>query len=489
MIRIPSTFSGPTTALHRREWLRLGALSLFGGMTLPKLLQAREATLSAPTGSAKSVILLNLFGGPSHVDTFDMKPAAPAEVRGEFQPIATTIPGLSICEHLPEFARRMHVGTLIRTVSHGYNSHNPYGVLTGFTGGNDRDNYFAKRSDHPSIASVCQFAGIRPTDVPPYVLMPAHPGFSQGLRRAGPYGGYLGSQFDPTITTCDPTFARKGAFYDPVQPFGESELPSLELLPELSAGRLGERRTLLQQVDAGLARLADSPATDQMSHVQRQAFRLITSGATRRAFDLSAESDRVRDRYGRTLFGSSLLIGRRLVEAGTTFVTVNWECAAETHGGHWDMHQNNFGMLRSHLPVLDQIVSALLDDLTERGMLETTLVIVMGEMGRTPKVNRHAGRDHWPTCGFSFLAGGGVRAGVVHGASDRRAAYPLRDPVSPGDLVATFYQLLGINPHMVVPNLAGQPIEISHGGAPWMRLSPDGFTRADCANGHRSQPR
>jgi hypothetical protein len=445
--------------------MRVGALSLFGGVTLPRLLEAAGGA-SRPAGRARAVILLNLFGGPPHIDMFDMKPDAPVEVRGEFKPIGTSVPGLQICEHLPRVAAMMHRASLVRTVSHGYNSHNPYNVLTGFSGGNDRENYFAKRTDHPSMGSVCLSRGMGPRDVPSYVLMPAHPGFSQGLRRAGPYGGYLGSQFDPLITYCDPKFERKGSFYDPVLPIGDPLLPGLDALPDVTVARLDGRRSLLDQVDRRLSELASSPALGGMSEFQRQAVELLTSRKTREAFDLSIEPESLRDRYGRNLYGSSLLAARRLVEAGSIFVAVNWECAAETQGGHWDLHENNFGMCRVNLPALDQITTALVDDLAARGLLDMTLVVVMGEMGRTPRVNRKAGRDHWPQCGFALFFGGGTRAGMVYGSTDKHAAYPTDHPVSSGDIVATIYHLLGVDPHTLVHDLGGRPIPIAHGGSP-----------------------
>jgi hypothetical protein len=472
MLRILGPQSAACDGVPRRELLRVGALSLFGGLTLPRLLRAADQGGDRPRAAARSVILLNLFGGPSHLDTFDMKPAAPAEVRGEFRPIRTSLPGVQVCEHLPRIARRLHRTCLIRTVSHRYNSHNPYSVLTGFTGGDDRDNYYAKPTDHPSVGAVCQYLGAGRPGVPAHVVLPALPGYSQGLRRAGPYGGYLGKQYDPLISVCTPRFARKGSFYDAVLPEGEPVLPGLGDLPDVTAGRLGGRRSLLQQVDRRLARLSAARAVDGLDRFQRQAFALLTAGKVRNAFDLGREPPRVRDRYGRHLYGASLLIARRLAEAGSTFVTVNWECAADTHGGHWDMHENNFGMLRFNLPLLDQMVAALLDDLEDRGLLASTLVVVTGEMGRSPRVNAKAGRDHWPQCGFCLLAGGGVKAGLVHGVSDKQAAYPTDHPVSPGDLVATVYHLLGVDYRQTVADYAGRPISITHGGEPvWKILS------------------
>ena len=464
MLKIFGRGTKPGDGLKRREALCVGGLSLFGGLNLPNLLSANEAGLRVFPGSAKSVILVNLFGGPPHMDMFDMKPAAPEQVRGEFKPIATSVPGLSICELLPQTAQVMDRTTLIRTYSHQYNSHNPYNVYTGFDGGNDRENYFAKRSDHPGMGAVCQYLNLGSTEVPRYVIMPAFPGYSQALRRSGPYGGYLGSQYDPLFTIWTKKFADKGEFYKPTVPLGVPLLPALDNLPDITADRLDRRRTLLSQVDQNLTEFEKTRAAQGMNHFQQQVFSLLTSAKTRGAFDISGEPERVLDLYGRNLWGSSAIICRRLVEAGSTFVSINWEEADS--GNHWDMHNNNFGMCRVLLPMLDQLVSGLVLDLEERGLLDSTLVVVMGEMGRTPRVNGAAGRDHWPQCGFVLLAGGGVKQGMVLGKTDEQAAYPTERPVSAGDMVATIYQLLGIDSSMTVPDLTGRPVPISHGGAP-----------------------
>jgi hypothetical protein len=463
------TCAGPT----RREVLRIGGLSLFGGATLPRFLHAMERNpTGVRPGRARSVILVNLFGGPSHLDMFDMKPAAPAEVRGEFRPIDTSVPGLQVCEHLPRIATWMHRATLIRSVTHGYNSHNPYAVLTGFTGGNDRENYFTKRTDHPGIGSVCHYLGMGPEDLPCQVYLPAHPGYSQGLRRAGPYGGYLGRQFDPLFAVCDPKFDREfdqaREFYNPIAPHGSPRLPSLEDVPGVTIDRLRGRQSLLEQVDHALGRLEGSREAENMGEFQRKALTLLTSSRARAALDLSSEPGAIKERYGPTLFGTSLLAARRLAEAGVTFVTVTTESRG---AGHWDAHSNNFGMLRSfNLPNLDQIGAALLDDLDRRGLLDSTLVVIMGEMGRSPRINRTAGRDHWPQCGFALLIGAGVKEGFVLGASDKMAAYPVEDPVTPGDVVATIYHLLGVDPELMVNDLTGRPIAIAHGGKPIRKI-------------------
>jgi Protein of unknown function (DUF1501) len=469
MLRILGRGTTACDGTTRREVLRAGGLALFGTMTLPRLLQAVAVgeSRTAPA-RARSIILLNLFGGPSHLDMFDMKPDAPAEVRGEFHPIATTAPGLHICEHMPRLARWMHKATLIRSVTHGYNSHNPYAVLTGFTGGDDRENYFTRRTDHPGIAAVCQYLRIGPSDLPGSIFLPALPGYSQGLRRAGPYGGYLGRQFDPLFADCDPkfekTFNQDQSFYDPVPPFGEPRLPSLAVLPEVTYDRFRQRTSLLDEVDRQAEHLERSLELNTMTHFQHKAIELLTSGRARAAFDLAAEPAQVRRTYGRSLFGTSLLIARRLVEVGVTFVGVTTESRG---AGHWDSHEKNFSMLKTfNLPNLDQIASALIEDLNRTGLLETTLVVIMGEMGRAPRVNGRAGRDHWPRCGFALLLGGGTREGFVLGASDKLGAYVNDSPVSPGDLVATMYHLLGVDHRLSLPDLTGRPIPISHGGVP-----------------------
>jgi hypothetical protein len=424
---------------------------------------ARANPQPARRGRVRSVILIDLYGGPSHLDMFDPKPDAPAEIRGEFNTIRTALPGVLVSEHLPQISRWLDRTCLIRTVSHPYNSHNPYAVMTGYTGGQDQRDYFSSPSNHPSMGSVCHYAGLTRRDVPPYVVLPAYPGYSQGLRRAGPYGGYLGSRYNPLFSTCEPTFDRtvdlSRDFYDPtLRPMGDPVLPSLEASISLDA--LDRRRSLLEQIN----QQAQGRPSLGFDERQRQAFDLLMNATTRSAFDLSRESPQIRDRYGRDLFGSSALLARRLVEAGVTFITVHTESRGN---GHWDTHSNNFNMLRGWLlPYLDRMLTALFEDLRERGLWDTTLVMVNGDMGRTPRINANAGRDHWPQCGFCLFAGGGVRQGHVHGRSDRIGGYPVEFPVTPGDLCATVYQLLGLDPHLMVPDQTGRPIHAAHGGEP-----------------------
>jgi len=453
--------------LSRRELLKVGSLSFFGSLVAPPISTLRAASPQPKNRRVESVVLLDLFGGPSHLDTFDLKPLAPAEIRGTFKPIKTSLTGLDICEHLPKLARWMHRTSLIRTLSHSYNSHNPYAVMTGYTGGSDREDYFAKPSNHPGMGAVCQYLGVgRRHDLPGYVVLPAIPGYSQGLRRAGPYGGYLGAQYDPVFAICaehtgNAIVDDKDAYNHNIVPRGEPRLPPLPANVTLDG--LDRRRTLLEQVDENARRL-DSANVELMTYRQKQAFQLLTSRSARLAFDLNKEPAAVRDRYGRDTFGASVLLARRLVEAGVNFVTVH----TETKGpGHWDTHENNFNMLQHLLlPFLDRAVNSLLDDLAERGLLKTTLVVVTGDMGRAPRVNAKAGRDHWPQCGFCLLAGGGVKEGMVYGTSDKIGAYPTEHAVSPGDLVATIYQQLGIDPETTVPDKLGRPMTITHGGQP-----------------------
>jgi hypothetical protein len=455
--------------ITRRQLMQVGAISSLG-LSLPAQLQAISG--EAPDGSAKSVILVNLLGGPSHIDMFDMKPEAPVEIRGEFSPIDTSLSGLQICEHLPMTARTMHHSTLIRTHSHLYNTHSPYNLLTGYSGPVLINNV-AKPDDQPCIGSVMQHAGMRSEGVPSFVWMPSHPGHSQSKRRAGPYGGFLGKTYDPLFTSYSPTFAStdgRSAYVNPAVPIADPHLPALDRPSEITLNRLDRRRDLLTQLDERRATLDVSQRESNLGQFQQTAIDLLTSTKTRDAFDLSKEAAETRERYGRNLFGSCMLTARRLVEAGTKFVGVTTESQfdGKVGAGQWDTHSNNFKLLKNfNLPTLDRNYSALIEDLDDRGLLDSTLVVLMGEMGRTPKVKpQNGGRDHWTQCGFIVLTGGGVKRGCVYGRSDRQGAWPLDFPVSSADHVATIYQLLGIDPHMIVHDRNGRPISISLEGRP-----------------------
>ena len=460
MLRVLGHSSSAADGITRRDLLRAGSVAALGAATHSF---ANDSPDLRP-GRAKSVILLDLFGGPSHIDTFDPKPDAPDGIRGEFKTIPTVLPGYRICEHLPLLAQRLNKMAVVRSVTHKYNSHNPYGVMTGYDGGHDQTDYFSRPTNHPSVPSVCQYFGVgRGKELPGYVMLPALPGYTQGLHRAGPYGGYLGPRWDPVFSTADAhasnSITEDKNFYNPdIKITGEPRLPKLEGNVTLDA--LNTRRTLVQQLEA------NSALADTLNHGVRRdaAFDLLLSPKAKVAFDLAREPLKLRERYGDDLFGSSVLLARRLIESGVTFVTIHTEAKPN---GHWDTHENNFNMLKGRLlPFLDRALSALLDDLSDRGLLESTLVVVTGDMGRSPRVNGKAGRDHWPQCGFCLFAGGGTRSGVVHGTTDKIAGFPSDHPVSAGDLVSTVYHLMGVDPEATVPDHTNRPTHISHGGKP-----------------------
>lgn len=304
--------------------------------------------------------------------------------------------------------------------------------------------------------------------------MPSFPGHSQSKHRAGPYGGFLGRQYDPLFTSYSPNFAGsiegRNAYINPPVPVADPVLPAVDGLPEIPINRLDRRRSLLSQLDEAGRLAGKSEVANTLNQYQQTAMNLLASNKTRDAFDLSQEPDSVRHRYGRNLFGSCMLTARRLIESGVRFVgvTTESELNGKVGAGQWDTHSNNFKLLKNfNLPTLDQNYSALLDDLEERGLLESTLVILMGEMGRTPKVKpQNGGRDHWTQCGFIVLSGGGTKRGCVHGTSDKHAAWPIDFPVSSADHVATVYELLGIDPRMRLRDATGQSVTASLEGRP-----------------------
>jgi hypothetical protein len=465
----------------RRETLRAGALSLLGGLTLPELLR-REAfprTRSSSThgGKAKHVIALYLLGGAATQDMFDLKPSAPKEVRGEFQPIATNVPGIHIGEHLPRLARWMHKSALVRSVSHKAGCHNP---IPSYTGSElmPTDIISTRDTYPPSMGSVCEWLRQqqssrkrqRPADLPDYIYLPCYLGWGQAIRRPGPYAGFLGKPFDPFFTECKPSLDA-GKTCAPGQPQivrGQPRLPDGALSADVTLDRLDRRRGLLQQFESEARRLNTQTAAASFDRQQQRAFQLMTSPAVQDAFDLDKEAPAVRDRYGRTLFGSSTLMARRLIEAGVRFVNVTWDIFWDRHRidfDGWDTHTRNFTILKDwNLPQFDQTLSALLADLDDRGLLEETLIVVLSEMGRTPKINPNGGRDHWTYCYSVFLAGAGIRGGSVCGASDAQAAFVKDRPVRPADIVATVYHCLGIDLEMPIYDRAGRPIPVAQGG-------------------------
>jgi hypothetical protein len=327
-------------------------------------------------------------------------------------------------------------------------------------------------TDPPSMGSVCEYLRRRNGEIPDFVYMPCWLGWGQAFRRAGPYGGFLGHRFDALTTECQPHRdpGIKPAPGKPCVVRGAPILPSSVLGPELTIDRMNTRRSLLQQIDAQVRRIESQPALKGYGRTQKRAFGLLASSRLKAAFDLNAEDPRLVDRYGRTLFGHSTLIARRLVEQGVRFVNVTWDLfwdRVQIDYDAWDTHQRNFAILRENkLPGLDQTFSALIGDLHDRGLLDETLVVVMSEMGRTPRVNPAGGRDHWTFCYSVLFAGAGIRGGSVCGASDSQAAYVKDRPVSTGEICATIYQCLGIEPDTTVPDRSGRPVCIAQGAQP-----------------------
>jgi hypothetical protein len=455
--------------LTRRETLQAGGLAMLGGLFgLPQQLAtaaARDGSAKRP-GKAKSVIVLYLLGGAPTQDMFDLKPDAPDGVGGEFKPISTTAPGIEVCELLPKSANWMHKSAIVRTVNHKGGCHNPMPSLTGYPEPLPSIGV-VQDSLPPSIGSVCEYLNEDRGEFPAYVHMPCMLGWGQHIRRAGPYGGFLGRQYDPLFTECEPTSEKPSPdTYHPQVVLGTPKLPAAKLPQGITLDRLNKRRKLSSQFDDALRQFERD---SEFSRAQEGALTLLTSKRVRDAFDVERETPEVRDRYGRTLFGNSALIGRKLVEEGARFINVTWDAfwtrPAKLDGAIWDTHSRNFGILKETLlPTYDHTFSGLMEDLTARGLLEDTLVVVMSDMGRTPKINKNAGRDHWTFCYSVLFAGAGVRGGSIYGASDDQAAYVKDKPVSPADICATIYACLGIDPEMHIPDSTGQPVRIALGG-------------------------
>jgi hypothetical protein len=458
--------------LTRRETLQAGALALLEGFNLPTLLKAEESRRAHDRpGKAKNVILLYLLGGAATQDMVDLKPNAPAEVRGEFKPIPTNVPGMQICEHLPRMAQWIHRVAVVRSLNHKAGCHNCLPSYTGYEV--PPPDQHPRDTDPPSMGAVCEFLNRGQGDFPAYVYLPCWLGWGQVFRRAGPYAGFLGKRFDPLITECEPYGDKEAPPTSPGHPRivrGEPFLPNSVLTGDFTIDRLNSRRTLVQQVDDQLRRAESQETLTSFDRIQHRAFSLLTSSKMRAAFDLKSEDPRLLERYGRTLFGHSTLIARRLVEAGVRFVNVTWDLfwdRIQIDYDAWDTHTRNFAILRENkLPHFDQTYTALLEDLDQRGLLDETLVVVMSEMGRTPKINGNAGRDHWTYCYSMFFAGAGIRGGTVYGASDAQAAFVKDKPVSTADICATIYQCLGIDPDLAIVDHSGRPHPIANGGRP-----------------------
>jgi hypothetical protein len=451
--------------LHRRDaMIRLGQLGL-GALTLPGLLGAERARAAAPAPRrrARSCIYIFLWGGPPQQDLWDMKPDAPQGIRSLFQPIRTVVPGLDVCDQMPLLAKHTDKVAVVRSVCHGSNVHEAsvYHMLTG------RQNptlisprNFRRRTDFPNLGSVVAYFS-PPDSLPPSVTVPRPIGHD-GVTYAGTYAGFLGPRYDPLELREAPNSN------DP--PAHAVSLPG-----GLDAARLSARRGLLDLIESQDRWLQRDRAADALGGFREQAFRMVASPAAKRAFNLDLEPPTVRDRYGRNEYGDGFLLARRLVEAGVRLVSVVWMYFMPNGriANVWDNHGGTpglggitgYAMLKEKycIPPLDRAYSALLEDLALRGLLDETLVVAVGEFGRTPKINATQGRDHWGMCQSALLAGGGVRGGQVYGASDQAAAYVKDNPVSPEDLLATIYDALGLPADGEVHDRDGRPYRLSEG--------------------------
>jgi hypothetical protein len=411
--------------ISRRDVLKIGALPLLG-LSLPELLSARAA--GAESRPDRNVILLFMNGGPSHMDTWDPKPEAPSEYRGEFTGIPTNVDGIQVGECLPKMAQVADKYAIVRSVTSPEASHERacHYMLTGYR--------VLPTLEYPAYGSVLMKERGFKTALPPYVAIP------QTLRGGTP--GYLGSTYQP-FSIGDPGAQGRFSVRDISAPLGEA--------------RMRARADLLAAQDAKFKQNDPDGSLKALDEFYTRAYDLVSSPEAKKAFDLSQEPDNLKDQYGRTSFGMGCLLARRLIEAGTRCVTVS--------NGGWDTHGNNFKALREQrLPPIDAGFSTLLRDLSDRGLLQNTLVLWMGEFGRTPKVNKNGGRDHYPRCQSVVFAGGGVRGGQVVGRSDATASLPAENPVRPEDMAATIYHLLGIDPHKLYQTNTGRPIRVNEGG-------------------------
>jgi Protein of unknown function (DUF1501) len=444
MTRKRATGSSASVPLGRRQLLRGGILGLVG-LNLPGLLRA-SAAQSRPGFPApiRACILIFYYGGPSHLDTWDMKPKAPKEIRGEFRPIATNVPGIWVSEHLAQSSKVVDRLAIIRSLHHPMTNHNA-AAFTALSGRNpakgDLELLANDRNDPPCLGSMLSHELPVVPGLPTFVALPHV--MQNVVKLPGQVAGFLGSAHDPFQVTSDPSAV-------------DFRLHELELPDNVSIARLGDRESLLRRAEAATHPL-------ELDGYRSKAVGLLHSDKVRDAFRLDREDPKLRDRYGRTKHGQSLLLARRLVESEIRFVTV-YDHQVNGNLANWDSHADNFPRLRNDLlPPADQGFAALIDDLTSRGLLDSTLVIALGEFGRSPKINNTAGRDHWPYCYSAILAGGGVRGGMVHGASDKLGAYPDRDGVSPGDLAATLLWRFGLEPTAEIRDLSGRPYRLAEG--------------------------
>lgn len=442
----------------RREWMRLGGIGL-GGLTLPGLLQHRQsAAAEKPPTRAKSVIVLFNSGGLPQHETFDPKPGAPAEIRGAFGAIPTRTPGLQVGELMPKIAQITDRMAVIRSMVTGDNAHSTsgYQMLTGVPHAPlNRENAApGKPNDWPCMGGIV--SALRPPHhgLPASISLPRRMANNNGQDPwPGTDAGFLGRHYDPWLLECDPS--------DP-----EFMVPGGKLSEGLTPLHVENRRNLLEQFNHRADQLQRNASVNEFNRYRQQAIDLVAGGAARNAFDLSQESERVRDRYGRHKYGQSVLLARRLVEAGVSLVQVQWASLDKDkpNGGGWDTHEKHNESVKGWLiPVMDQVYSTLLLDLEERGLLSETLVCLVTEFGHTPKFNARAGRDHWGRVFSIALAGGGIRGGVVYGSSDKHAAEPRDNPVAPCDYLATVFHLMGFSADTIVHDIENRPLPISRG--------------------------
>jgi hypothetical protein len=437
----------PRPNVSRRRLLELGGLGAINLLWSDWV----RAGADEGKGRAKSVILVFNCGAPSHLDLWDMKPDASDTVRGLFNPIATNVPGIQVSEILPRLARQADRLAIVRTLHHTHGGHNSgmYWSIVGRPYRIDSTLINPGRTDFPSVGTLVGWLAQRDGysgSVPPYVITPAPHCDSTVYLTPGQFGACLGPQFDPFVLGSDPNAA-------------DFKVPNVGMPDGVTAQRLDERRAILGQLERRSVP-PHSPAASDFDLNHTKAFSLISAGQMERAFDLSREPTAVRERYGRHSWGQSHLLARRLIEAGSRFVTtVNGPSIV------WDTHADNFGRLKNGLvPPMEQAFAALLDDLAERGLLDSTLVVWMGDFGRTPIINKAAGRDHWPQCYSMVLAGGGIRGGQVVGESDRTGSAPKSRPVTPADVHATIFTALGYDPHIITyPSAVGVPTPLSEG--------------------------
>jgi uncharacterized protein (DUF1501 family) len=435
--------------ITRREMLQVGYSGLLGvGLSSFAKAGTKDQESLSNAKKPKSLIIVYLTGAASHLETWDPKPDAPPEIRGELGSIQTKTPGLLACEVLPRLAARSDKFSVIRSLSHRENNHlvATHHVLTGHNQPGAFFDKIASRDDFPNYAAGRAYFRGAPEGTPVGVNLPTY--LMEGpLLWPGQYAGFLGPKYDIMQVTNDPN--KHDFRIDNLRPAAGMDVDSLK-----------DRVALLESVNAQQRWLSESLETKKMSDQQRQAVAVLTSGKVAKAFDIDKEPATIRDKYGRHAFGQSILLARRLVEAGVPVVQANMGRVQ-----NWDTHGDNFKRMKNELvPPVDRGVSALLDDLADRGMLEDTMVMMLGEFGRTPKVDsKNAGRDHWAPCFCGLFAGGGVLPGQVIGKSDKSGAYPSTSPYSPDDIGATVYHMLGVDPHADVRDRLGRPVQLNRG--------------------------